>query len=124
SGALRFLHGVCARAQPVVACAVFTGHVDAQYPVPPPEFTASLPTPSSMGSDVSRDLSTGMGVLLWSLLGVFAFLCWRVARSLPARLGVPAGVLLIAGALLQFALFYQMSVLCYVAGSAFSLRSV
>ncbi len=121
--ARRFLQGVCASAVAIVAFAVINGLVEAQYPVPPPEFTASLPTPSSMGSDVSRDLSTGMGVLLWSLLGVFAFLCWRVARSLPARLGVPAGVLLIAGALLQFALFYHMAVLCYVAGGAFSLRS-
>lgn len=122
SDARRFLQGALASAAAVVAFVVINALVEGQYPVPPPEFTTSLPAPAPVGSDVSRDFLLGVDVLLWGMFGVLAFLCWRVAKTQGAKFGLPAGILLIAGVLLQLALFYHLAALCYLAGGALSLR--
>src|SRR5690606_3759345 len=120
--ARRFLQGVLACAAAVVAFVIINGLIEAQYPVPPPEFTASLPAPLPAGSDVSREFSLSADIVLWGLFGVLAFVCWRIAKTQGAKHGLRAGILLIAGVLLQLGLFYHLAALWYLAGGALSLR--
>jgi hypothetical protein len=118
----RLLQGALASAVTIIAFVVINSLVEAQYPVPPPEFTSSLPASPVVGSDVPRDFSLVGTAILWSLFAVLAFLSWCVAKTQHAKFGVLAGVLLITAGLLQLALFYHLAALFYLAGFACSLR--
>ncbi len=122
SDARLLMQGIFACGVAVVAFVIINGLVEAQYPVPPPEFTASLGSPERVGSDVARDFSSAVDVIALVVCGLLAFLSWRVVRSIDAKLRLPAGLLLMSGVLLQLTLFYHLAALCYLVGTALCLR--
>src|SRR5512138_157230 len=123
SDARRLLQGTLASVAAFIGFVVINTLVEAQYPVPPPEFTASLPAPAPAGSDVPRDFPLIVDVLFWSAFAVLTFFCWRIAKNQRAKLGLSAVLLLVMGALLQIALFYHVAALCYLVGGAIAIRN-
>ncbi len=123
SDARRLLQGILASVVAFIGFVVINTLVEAQYPVPPPEFAASLPTPAPAGSDVPLDFPLIANVFFWSAFAVLTFCCWRIAKSQGAKLGLSAALLLVMGALLQIALFYHMAALCYLVGGALAIRN-
>lgn len=123
SDARRLLQGIAASVVAVLAFGVIDGLVEAQYPVPPPEFTASLPTPTPRGATVTLNVTSGVNLILYGFGAILAYFGWRLARSVSNGFRWPAGVLILIGLALQLALFYHLTALSYVAGAAMTLRN-
>lgn len=123
SDARRLLQGIAAIAMAVLAFIVIDRLVESQYPVPPPEFTASLPQPTSQGASVSPNVALEAAALLYGYGALLAYVCWQVVRTVDPLVRWPVAVLLLAGLTLQLALFYHLAALSYVAGAALVLRN-
>lgn len=120
--ARRLLYGALACIVSVVAFLTIDTWVQAQYPVPPPEFAAELPEGPRSGPAVRGDFPVVFDLLLIAACAAMSIVAWRIGRSIGAREGIAAGVLLLLGAVLQIALFYHLAALSYVAGAVIALR--
>ena len=107
----------------MLAYVAIDGWVNAQYPVPPPEYAADLGPPpwdrghSAQGFDLTFDLA------LWITGLAMAFFAVHVGRRITSRPAVIAtAVLLLAGLFAQLMIFYHLAALLFLAGLVVARR--
>lgn len=119
----KLVYGVAAAGFATLAFLALSTWVDAQYPVPPPEFSADLGPPPWERLRAPLVHATYFQLML-NLAGLAAALCAiRVGRAVPQRL-VSIGItaLLLAGLASQLMLFYHVAALLLVATLVLAYR--
>ncbi|MGH8175751.1 MAG: glycosyltransferase family 39 protein [Steroidobacter sp.] len=121
--ARKFVLGAAAALAVGVGFVLIDGWVNSKYPVPPPEFAAELGAPPWERSWAPPEFALTFDIALWISGLAIGFLALHVARAAtarPAAFGV--AVLLLAGVVLQLALFYHLAALAYLAGVVLARR--
>jgi len=119
----KLLHGVAAAVIATILFLAIDAWVNAQYPVPPPEFAADLGPPPWERARAPLVHATYFQLAL-NLAGLVAAFCaiqvGRVVPKRPASIGVTA--LLLATLVSQLMLFYHLAVLLFVAALVLAYR--
>ncbi len=90
--------------------------VNAQYPDPPSDLFGGANT-LDPGAIAAPALAIGSRIAYWLAGLAVAYLAARVVKGIAStQMAVIAAAVLVAGVGLQFALFYHLAVLCYLAG--------
>lgn len=119
----KFAYGIGAAAIVMVAYMAIDAWVNANYPVPPPEYAAEVATVVRRGGALMQNDLLQFDIALWVTGAVTAFLAVHLGRV--ARQPLPAfcaTALLLAALIAQLALFYHVAVLLAVAGSVVAYR--
>jgi 4-amino-4-deoxy-L-arabinose transferase-like glycosyltransferase len=121
--ARKVVQGLIACVFIMVAFLGINAWVNAQYPVPPPEYAADIALPGwrdRRPTGYPREFQVAL-LLTGTLTAVFAV---HFGRKVPQRLpGLCATVLLLIGLALQVLLFYHLAVLFGVAGAVVAYRA-
>lgn len=97
--------------------------VNAQYPVPPPEFAADLGPPSWQRSRSAPIFAASFRIALGLAGTVAAFLAIHAGRAVPQRpVSISITLLLLAGLVAQLMLFYHLAALLYLASLILARR--
>lgn len=116
-------YGCVAAAFVALGFLVIDGWVNAQYPVPPPEFAAELGPPPWARARATQEFALTFDILLGATGLVIAFFALHVSRVIRVRAAAFASAAaLLAGIALQLAVHYHLAALCYVAGVALGVR--
>lgn len=119
----KLLYGAAAAAIVAISYVLINSWVDAQYPVPPPEYAADLGAPIWDRSRAPEAFALTFEIALWIAGFAIAFFAVHLARVVPQRTAaVSVAVLLMAGLLLQLKLQYHCAVLLFVAATVIARR--
>jgi hypothetical protein len=98
--------------------------VDAQYPVPPPEYAADLGAPLWDRSRAPQSFALTFEIALWTAGLAIAFFVYHLSRVIPHRPGkIGVIALLLAGLLAQLMVFYHIAVLSFAGGIVLARRT-
>lgn len=122
--ARQILLGSIAAGAVVLVYVLLHSWVQAQYPsAPPPEFVKEFGAPPPSGSLVPLDFNLAFDVALWSTGVAMSFLAVHAARSISNRsLSIGVAMILLAGIMLQLAVYYHLAALAYLLGFILLLR--
>lgn len=119
----KLLYGGAAAAVVALAYLLINGWVDAQYPVPPPEYAADLGPPIWNRSRASGGFALTFEVALWIAGLAIAFFAVHLSRVVPNRAAaISVVLLLLLGLGLQLILFYHVAGLLFVAATVVARR--
>jgi hypothetical protein len=119
----KLVYGVVAAVIVAVSYVLINSWVDAQYPVPPPEYAADLGAPIWDRSRATQAFALTFEVALWIAGIAIAFFAVHLARVVPQRIAaVSVALLLMVGLLLQLKLHYHCAVLLIVAATVVARR--
>jgi hypothetical protein len=119
----KLLYGVAAAAVVAIAYLLINGWVDAQYPVPPPEYAADLGAPIWDRSRAPQAFALTFEIALWIAGIAIAFFAVHLARVVPQRIAaVSVALMLMVGLLLQLKLQYHCAVIILVAATIVARR--
>jgi hypothetical protein len=119
----KLVYGIAAAAIVGIAYLLLNNWVDAQYPVPPPEYAADLGAPMWDRSRAPQAFALTFAVALWIAGIAIAFFAVHLARVVPHRIaGVSVALLLMIGLLLQLKLQYHCAVILIVAATVVARR--
>jgi hypothetical protein len=117
----KYAYGLGAVALCMLAYLGIDAWVNANYPVPPPEYAADL-GPDPRGS-APTEYPLEFDIALWLVGAVTAGFVIYLGRKIPQRLpGICITALLLAGLVAQLMLFYHVAVLLAAAGSIAAYR--
>lgn len=119
----KLLFGAAAAAIVGISYLLINSWVDAQYPVPPPEYAADLGAPIWDRSRTPGAFAMTFEVALWIAGITIAFFAVHLARVLPQRIAaVSVAVLLMVGLLFQLKLQYHCAAILIVAATMVARR--
>lgn len=119
----KLLYGSAAAAVVLLAYVFINGWVDAQYPVPPPEYAADLGAPLWDRSRAPQEFALTFDIALWTAGLAIAFFAVHLSRVVPRRTAaIGVAVLLLAGLLLQLQLYYHVAGILFVAATVVARR--
>lgn len=119
----KLLYGVAAAAIVAISYVLINGWVDAQYPVPPPEYAADLGAPIWDRTRAPEAFALTFEVALWIAGIAIAFFAVHLARVVPNKIAaVSVALVLMIGLLLQLKLQYHCAVILIVAASVVARR--
>jgi hypothetical protein len=119
----KLLYGAAAAIVVGVSYLVINGWVDAQYPVPPPEYAADLGAPIWDRSRAPQAFALTFEIALWIAGIAIAFFAVHLARVVPQRVAaVSVAVLLMLGLLLQLKLQYHCAFIAFIAATVIARR--
>lgn len=119
----KLLYGAAAAAIVAISYLLINGWVDAQYPVPPPEYAADLGAPIWDRTRAPQAFALTFEIALWIAGFAIAFFAVHLARVVPQRIAaVSVAVLLMVGLLLQLKLHYHCAVLLFIAATVVARR--
>lgn len=119
----KLLYGSIAAAVVAISYVVINGWVDAQYPVPPPEYAADLGAPIWDRSRAPQAFALTFEIALWIAGLAIAFFAVHLARVVPQRIAaVSVALLLMVGLLLQLKLQYHCAAILLVAATVVARR--
>lgn len=119
----KLLYGSAAAAVVAVAYVLINGWVDAQYPVPPPEYAADLGAPLWDRSRAPQAFALTFEIALWIAGLAIAFFAIHLSRVVPKRTAaISVAVLLLAGLLLQLKLYYHLAGILFLAATVVARR--
>jgi Dolichyl-phosphate-mannose-protein mannosyltransferase len=120
----KITYGLAAVAVVMSLYLLIDGWVNAQYPVPPPEYAADLGPPQWTRTPHTLPLALSFQVALWGTGLVVAFLALLVGRSIQSRAAaVMVTLLLFATVLCQVMLSYHVAALLLLAALLLARRS-
>lgn len=121
--ARKYMYGLAAACVVMIAYLVIDGWVNAQYPVPPPDYAADLPGPPDRSKLAAESYSLAFDVAIWAVGVTAGALAIYLGRKVPVRpAGIVATSLLLAGLVAQLALYYHVAALLAVAGIVVAYR--
>lgn len=119
----KLVYGSIAAAIVMASYLLINGWVDAQYPVPPPEYAADLGPPLWDRSRAPQAFALTFEVALWIAGLAIAFFAIHLSRVVPQRIAaISVAVLLLVGLLLQLKLYYHIAGLLFIAATVIARR--
>jgi len=119
----KLLYGAAAGIVVAISYVLINNWVDAQYPVPPPEYAADLGAPMWDRSRAPEAFALTFEIALWIAGIAIAFFAVHLARVVPQRVAaVSVALLLMVGLLLQLKLHYHWAVILIVAATVIARR--
>ena len=119
----KLLYGGVAAALVVLAYLLINGWVDAQYPVPPPEYAADLGPPIWDRSRASQGFASTFEIALWIAGLAIAFFAVHLSRVVPNRAAaISVAALLLIGLLSQLMLHYHIAGILFIAATVVARR--
>lgn len=119
----KLLYGSVAAAVVALSYVLINGWVDAQYPVPPPEYAADLGAPLWDRSRAPDAFALTFEIALWIAGIAVAFFAVHLSRVIPRRAAaISVVVLLLAGLLLQLRLYYHVAGILFLAATVVARR--
>lgn len=119
----KLLYGSAAAAVVALSYVLINGWVDAQYPVPPPEYAADLGAPLWDRSRAPDAFALTFEIALWIAGIAIAFFAVHLSRVIPRRAAaISVVVLLLAGLLLQLTLNYHVAGILFIAATVVARR--
>lgn len=119
----KLLYGATAAAVVSISYLLINSWVDAQYPVPPPEYAADLGAPIWDRSRAPEAFALTFEIALWIAGIAIAFFAVHLARVVPQRIAaVTVALLLMVALLLQLKLHYHCAVILLAAATVVARR--
>jgi hypothetical protein len=119
----KLLYGAAAAAIVGISYLLINSWVDAQYPVPPPEYAADLGAPIWDRSRAPEAFAVAFEIALWIAGIAIALFAVHLARVVPQRVAaVSVALLLMVGLLLQLKLQYHCAVILIVTATVVARR--
>lgn len=119
----KLMYGGVAAAVVMVAYVLINTWVNAQYPVPPPEYAADLGPPLWDRSRAPEAFALTFEIALWIAGLAVAFFAIHLSRVVPNRIAaIGVAALLLIGLLLQLKLYYHMAGLLFIAAAVVARR--
>jgi hypothetical protein len=119
----KYVYGLAAACVVLVAYVLIDGWVNAQYPVPPPEYAADLVGPPRGGALSAESYPLAFDVALWIAGMTVGALAIYLGRKVPVRwVGIIVTLLLLAGLAAQLVLYYHIAALLVVTGVVIAYR--
>jgi hypothetical protein len=119
----KLVYGSAAAAIVGISYVLINSWVDAQYPVPPPEYAADLGAPMWDRTRTPEAFALTFEIALWTAGIAIAFFAVHLARVVPQRIAaVSVALLLMVGLLLQLKLQYHCAAIALVAATIVARR--
>ncbi|MET0535906.1 MAG: glycosyltransferase family 39 protein, partial [Steroidobacter sp.] len=119
----KLLYGASAAAIVAISYLLINGWVDAQYPVPPPEYAADLGAPMWDRSRAPQAFALTFEIALWIAGIAIAFFAVHLSRVVPQRVAAASvALLLMIGLLLQLKLQYHTAAIVFVIATVIARR--
>jgi hypothetical protein len=119
----KLVYGMAAGAFVGVIYLLINNWVDAQYPVPPPEYAADLGAPLWDRSRTPQAFALTFEIALWIAGIAIAFFAVHLARVVPQRIAaVSVALLLMVALILQLKLHYHCAVILLIAATVVARR--
>jgi 4-amino-4-deoxy-L-arabinose transferase-like glycosyltransferase len=119
----KLTYGGCAAAVGIIGFVIINNWTNAQYPVPPPEFAADFAPPPWERSWAPQEFALTIDVALLVSGVAIVFFALHFVRFVAVRsAAVASALLLLAGVVLQLAMFYHLAMLCYLVGVLLACR--